>query len=325
MGLASRSWGIPFDEQALLFEEERQMIPIKQVILEGPDCCGKSTLYRNLHKTTKYRYNVIDRSTLSKLCYAILYGRDETECRDLLMSELCEANNFFVALIPDIEVVMRRLGERGDEFQNETSLVRLHHIFSQEIAKIQNLPNVHVVRQEVEPMRLAGEVSDSIESYSRQLPGDFGKTVDRWCGLTPREEVQLRTRFYLGPTHVDHEVMLEPSEGDYYEGILSEVRSVIAKEIRGDNPYGVPQGVDSRRFYFHSDTCISSIHFLPRDGLLRVLCALRSTDSVHNGPLDLRFLAHLAAEVARDHGDWGVDRIVLEVAFNSLHVRRDKI
>lgn len=298
------------------------MIPIKYVLLEGVDLAGKSTLYRNLHKETGFKYNIQDRSALSMLCYAILYGRDETEHRCNLLAELCDGNNFFVVLMPHLDVVLKRYADRGDDFQDEESLVKLYHIFNEEISKIISLPNVYVVRHEVEPLRLSVGVAKALESYSQQSPGIFGEIISNWCDLSPRKEVQFHVSFDVPVSHDDKEILKDPTEGEYFGDIMDDVHYIIDREIEGDNPYNAPQDVDSRRFYFHSDTCISSIHFLPRDGHLKVLCTLRSTNSIHNGPLDLRFLAHLAAEVGSFYDEWKIDKITLDVKFNSLHIRK---
>lgn len=301
------------------------MIPIRTIVLEGTDLSGKTSLYRNLHKTTQFKYNVQDRSALSMLCYAKLYGRDEAVHRTRLMEEICDANNFIVILMLPLDVILRRFHSRGDEAQDESSLAALHHIFSEEASRIEGLPNVLVIRQERDKMDLAALVAAAVRTYEQQGSADFGSSTSRWCQISPMSEVQLRVSFDVDPGHFDPTVMSDEREGEYYSGILRDVFNVIVRETSGDNPYGVPQGVNSRRFYYHSDTCISSIHFLPRDGQLKVLCTLRSTDSVHNGELDLRFLTHLSAVVARSFPDWCIDEIALSVSFNSLHVRLDTL
>lgn len=298
------------------------MIPVRYLILEGPDCSGKTTLYQNIHKVTRFKHNIQDRSALSMLCYAVLYGRDERIYRENLLEELCDANIYHVILLPDLEVILRRFRNRGDEFQNEESLVRLHGIFLAEASKIRHLPNVHVIDQCHDPISLTAAVVKDLDAYASLTPGEFGALTSRWCDLSPRKEVQVKVSFDVPLTHSDKEIYRDPTEGEYFGDISDDARYIIDKEIEGDNPYDIPQDRDSRRFYFHSDTCISSIHFLPRDGHLKVLCTLRSTNSVHNGPLDLRFLAQLSSEVANFYEDWCVDRITLDVRFNSLHVRK---
>ena len=32
------------------------------IVLEGPDCSGKSTLYKNIRKSTRFKYNIKDSS-----------------------------------------------------------------------------------------------------------------------------------------------------------------------------------------------------------------------------------------------------------------------
>jgi thymidylate kinase len=300
------------------------MIPIRYVILEGVDCCGKTSLYSAIHKTTKFKYNIHDRSFLSMLCYARLYGRDVSEYRRGLHDELCDANNFMIILMPPLEVILGRYRQRGDEFQDETSLKKLYEIFRDETDKISHLANVRVVPDELSIENLASVSSEALSEYSRQSFKVFGHSEKNWTSLNAGSEVQFRVSLDVDPDHSDVEIMNDPHEGDYYLGILRDLEGTIHAEMSGKNPYGVPQGMDSRRFYYSSDTCISSIHLLPREGELKVLCALRSTDAKKNGSIDLRFLAHLAAEVPRTFG-WRFDKIRLDVRYNSLHIRSSEV
>lgn len=299
-------------------------IPIKYVVLEGPDCSGKTSLYSEIHKVTKFKYNIHDRSFLSMLCYARLYGRDESEHRRRLREELCDVNNFLVVLMPPEHVVVQRLRDRGDEFQDEDSLLRLYRLFSEEVEKLEILPNVLVIRRVSDLTTQASWVSHELEEYSKQSPGELGRLIKLWTSLSSHEEVQLRGSFDVPLTHRDPSVMNEPGESEYYHEILRKCEDVIHNEVSGKNPYGVPQDSNSRRFFYSSDTCISSVHFMMRAYELDVHCTLRSTDAVKNGSIDLRFLTHLSASVPKTFG-WEPRKIRLNVTFNSLHVRRDAV
>jgi hypothetical protein len=299
------------------------MIPIRYIVLEGPDCCGKTTLYSAIHRTTKFKYNVHDRSFLSMLCYARLYGRDATDHRESLHAELCDANNFLVVLMLPRDVLLQRLKDRGDEFQDASSLMRLYDIFEEEVEKLIDLPNVLVLRDVETAQDMASRVAMELQIYSAQIPGGFGKDIYRWTNLTSFDEVSFRVTFEVPVDHSDASVYDDPHEGDYYSEIRHKCEEVIRKEISGENPYGIIQGLDSRRFYYSSDTCISSIHFMPRAGSVKVICTLRSTDAVKNGSIDLRFLASLSSEIPKKFG-WPADKTVLTVNFNSLHIRNDK-
>lgn len=296
------------------------MLPIKYLIIEGVDCSGKSSLYSSLHKKTRFKYNIHDRSCLSMLCYARLYNRDESEHRKNLQDELCNGNNFFVVLMLPLEVILKRFRIRGDEFQDESSLTKLYEIFREETDKIKHLPNVLVVETEEDLKDMTDKVSKSIENYEKFTPKFFGDIISRWVELCQSKEIQFQSSFMIPVGHVDYEIMNHPHEGFYYSEILDECRNIINQEIQGINTYSLPQGKSSRRFYYSSNTCISSIHFLPREKTFKVICNLRSTDAVKNGSIDLRFLSHLAS-VIHQHRSWDTEQIQLDIKFNSLHIR----
>ncbi|NBU99428.1 MAG: hypothetical protein EBS19_14675, partial [Spirochaetia bacterium] len=250
-------------------------LPIQYVIIEGTDCSGKSSLYSSLHKETGFAYNMQDRSFLSMLCYARLYGRDEYYHREMLREEICNANNYIVILMPPKDTILNRLASRGDEFQNEDSIIKLYDIFSEEIEKLQTIPNVLIVRQEMELKNLSKYVADHIERYRSLKPENFGSLANYWVNLSGKtNEIQFSAKYHLDSSYVDNNIMSDPHEGDYYKEILNKCKDIITAEINGNNPYNLPQTLDSRRFYYSSDSCISSIHFLPRDGNLKVICTL---------------------------------------------------
>jgi hypothetical protein len=300
-------------------------LPVNYVVIEGPDCSGKTSLYSNLNKATSYIRNIRDRSYLSTLCYARLYDRPAAEdLRNSLREELCDGNNFFIVLLPAKDVLIDRLSVRGDDFQDKDSLVRLHDIFEDEVKKISFLPNVLVIREELDRESLTSRALKSLNQYEQLTPSVFGSLSRMWTKLDEKAEVQFRARFNLPPEYSDVDCLEIEHEAQYFKEILSKCKEIISRETAGDNPYKTPQNLDTRRFYYSSDTCISSIHFLNRQGNLKVICQLRSTDSVGNGSPDLRFLSHLSTEIARFFS-WKPSKILLDVSYNSLHVRNDKI
>jgi thymidylate kinase len=299
-------------------------LPIRYIILEGVDCSGKTTLYSVFHKDTGFKYNIHDRSFLSMLCYARLYGRDETFYRDSLREELCDANNYLVVLMPPKSTIIERLTSRGDEFQDTTSILKLYDIFDEEVKKIQELPNVLVVKSSDSTQEISKLVKKNVSVYENFTPQMIGSLARMWTKISANREVQYRVHLNVPVNYDDSNILHDPHEGQYYIDILNECNSIIENEVAGRNPYETPQDITSRRFYYSSDTCISSIHFLVREGRLKVIANLRSTDSVKNGSIDLRFLTHLAADVPRAH-NWNPRIIDLEVRYNSLHVRHDKV
>lgn len=302
------------------------MIPIKYLILEGPDCCGKSTLFQNLHKLTGHAHHIVDRSRLSRLCYARLYGRStEVEERDALLEEVCNANIYTVILLPAIDTILERLKTRGDEFQDEESIVRLYRIYEEESNLLSLLPNVLIVREEMQESQLTQYVHKCIQSYRQLDAASLLVAAPFWSSMTSHDEVQFVGTFEVPVSHSDPQIMDDEKEGEYYLGILRGVQDRIRAEINGSNEYGIPQDPSkSRRFYYSSDSCISSIHLILRSRTLKVMCVLRSTDAVRNASIDSRFLAHLSSEIPKGLG-WSLDKIELTLRMNSLHVRNDRV
>ena len=78
---------------------------LKTVVLEGVDCSGKTTAFRNIHKLTGFKWNIHDRSTLSMLCYAVMYNRDVAHWRGLLQEEINDLNNVVGIMMPPVDVI----------------------------------------------------------------------------------------------------------------------------------------------------------------------------------------------------------------------------
>lgn len=300
----------------------KTQLPIRYILVEGPDLSGKTTFINKLHKATGFSYNIQDRSCLSMLCYARQYGRDIEKQRQFLKEELSDLNNFFVILLPPEEVLLDRLALRGDEYQNSTSVVRLRQIFEEEVAKIQYLPNVFVARDAVSADQLVEYTSKRLRSHEDSLPSEVGDMTSVWVSGLHFHEEQLKFKLSIDPCYEDQVILDNKHEGEYYKDILDKCCQIVKNELEGKNSYNKPQDLSSRRFYYSSDSCISSIHFLPRDSKLNVICTLRSTDVRKNGMIDTRFLAHLAAFIPRTF-KWPTSSIHLYVNFNSAHVRQD--
>tara|TARA_B100000131_G_scaffold323267_1_gene381189 strand:- start:910 stop:1821 length:912 start_codon:yes stop_codon:yes gene_type:complete len=296
--------------------------PTKQLILEGPDLVGKTTLYDALHKATCFKWNIQDRSTLSMLCYAILYGRDEEEHRRRLSEELNDLNNRMIILIPDIKIIEERYHTRGDEFQDLSSLRELHKIFSTEAKKIQKRPTVMCIRENVSVETIVNYTMEWSYAIESCLPTHVGEVIRDTLHASSEDELTLRASLMMPSALPDNSILDHEYEGEYYKKILKETQTVIDNELAGNNPYNIPQTLGSRRFIYHSDTCISNLHFMPRGDVLTLHAILRSTDVDRNGSIDLEFLEFLTKHVYKLL-DLKADKIMINVTLNSAHIRRD--
>lgn len=295
----------------------------EKLILEGPDLTGKTSLYQSIHKATNFHWNIQDRSALSMVCYARQYGRDATDLRRDLYKELTNLNNRLVILMPPVEVILQRFHQRGDDVQNEKSLKELYDIFADEVEKICRLPNVCLIRSVLSQE----EITESVLSWLKSIESCSSETVGKHvrlfveCADGDEHVLQLETSGEIQDKY-DTSIMSNPLEEHYYKKIERDFCNIIEKEFDGINDYNVPQGFDSRRFYYSSNSCMSSLHLKPRGDVLEFICAFRSTDAQKNAGIDFQFLEYLVHKMANEYFlDCSVYRIMLTM--NSAHLRHD--
>ena len=282
---------------------------------------GKTSLYAQIHKDTSFVWNIQDRSSLSMVCYARQFDRDAEDLRRDLYKELTHLNNRFVILLPDFGVIENRYHHRGDDVQSLTSLKYLYNIFEEEVAKIEDLPNVLVVRSDASVQA----VSNAAVSWLRTLENSgsryTGGTIRRFVENAQGDEHTLGLEV-KGKIHTsyDRTILLDPLEGNYYKKIERDFCNIIEKELDGLNEYNLPQDMSSRRFYYSSSSCISSLHFKPRGKTLEFICCLRSTNAQQNAVIDLQFLEFLVHKMGNEYFS-NCDEYRIVLTMNSAHLR----
>ena len=296
---------------------------LKTVVLEGVDCSGKTTAFSKIHKMTGFKWNIHDRSTLSMLCYAIMYDRDVNHWRNLLNEELSDLNNVIVVLMPGLDVIKERLVIRGDEFQTVDTIVNLHSIFENEVSKIVMRPNVLV----------CAKSNPDYEAIVKWLFNYERQTYSRLATMlfeTSRLKLNAEATF-LKASWVDVDFKTMQSKALFYEPEIeyyNETRDKLIKKIQdersGNNIYGAKQGLDSRRFVLSQETCISYAHFMYRDGFLHVNVVCRSSEMSRIFPNDIHFLANLGQVARREIGLDHQVPVKFYLTLDSAHVIFEK-
>ncbi len=312
--------------------------PTNHLVIEGPDCAGKTTLYRGLHKASGFRWNILDRSFLSMLVYAKMYSRDTGLHAQGLWSELTNMNNRFVLMLPSYAAVVERYKVRGDDIQNEHTLEKVVDLFGDH-DWLSSFPNVTLLdNSDVGLSALEDDVDQIVgwlktkEEYSID---DIASEVARFVSVMPNGSVD-DMRGYETPislTFYDDgafdegqdasEIFADEEEGAYYQGIYNRLIDKIGAELEGDNPYNEKQTVKSRRFVYTDDSCISFIQILNRDGIMDFHAVLRSTNVAKTFRKDLNFLYWLAESVQKKFPELSSVRSTrFRVQMNSAHLVR---
>lgn len=287
--------------------------------IEGPDCSGKTTMFNRLHKETNFKYNIQDRSTMSMYVYACLYNRpDHDEWFNRIVDDLKRLDTLYVVLLPHEDIILERLDQRGDEFQDARSIIKVRDLFSNLIkCRFGSFPNV-LCLEETDLDKNIDLTLDFIESLN-EMPGqDLIKSLVVNSGQNEFVDVQCKERIDI--SSIDYSVLNFPQEKEYYEKIMEKLENKIFKEFAGLNEHNVPQKHDTRRIIYTGNSCISFIHALFRDDVLNVSVTLRSSNVIQTLWADYEFLKILSLKIANEMSLPESVAVDLTVNIRSAHI-----
>ena len=300
--------------------------PINYIFIEGPDCSGKTTLYEMIHNASDYKWNIQDRSALSMLIHAKYYGRSTFNHVEQLKRELYNINNQLIISLPDWSVIVKRFTKRGDPIQNLASLRKLYDLFSEAAQEFQHYPNVTVVKSIVDKALVLSLVNQ-YRAFERKSAHHLRDSMLQMLGTSAANKFQEVIGFNFVHydtgdfSDIDGTMLLYEKEKAYYHKIETEVFKKIKSEMAGENEYERKEGLESRRFIYTDDSCISLAHFLVRDGYMDAKFFLRSSNVKDTLKYDLNFIKHLSKEVFQYFKcDRQGDYCKIEVLVNSGHV-----
>ena len=297
---------------------------IHTVCIEGPDLSGKTSLYRDLHKMSNFKWNIQDRAEVSMLSFSKFYKRgDHIRWQDSLNDRLKDMNHRYVLMLPSKDLLTSRYYDRGDEIHTLESLSETYDIFESTFQKLSSHPNVLFVKVTYENQ---ASVAENVFSWLRQ------SEQEDLCGVADRVEntasyfggeaigVRCQYDFDQEYTDADPSVMTYELEAEYYQGIRNQFIRKVTKELAGENEYkSIQNPLTTRRFVYAHDSCISMINMLIRDNVLNVYVVLRSSNTRDTLSYDLRFVANLVSE-SETFIDADIQRRVLNVEIHSAHI-----
>ena len=287
--------------------------------IEGPDCSGKTTLYNRLHKETNFKYNIQDRSCMSMFVYAKMYEREDASLWfDKILDDLKRLDTLYILLLPSENTILNRLEIRGDEFQDNDSILKVRSYF-RNIAKMGfgSYPNVLVLEED----DLEANIDKSLQFINalNDMPGqELIKSLVFNSGRNELVDVQCKEK--VDRNNLDLTVLDFPQEKKYYEKIEFEFFNKIFREFTGLNEYNQAQKHDSRRFVYTDESCISMIHVLWRQNKLNVSATLRSSNISKTLWADYEFLKILSVKTAKEMSLPEDCPINLTVNIRSAHI-----
>ena len=269
------------------------------ICLEGPDCSGKTTLFNNIHKATNYKYNIQDRSCLSMYVFACMYNRDQKFWYNKLMQDLKNLDTLYVLMMPPKEEVIKRIKKRGDNIQDENSIVNVWDAFYNEVVLPfgKDIPNLLVINS-VDKMQSVKEVLERMDFLNKEKGSKLIKSL--LVESKSNEMTNVKCVTYIDKKELDYSAMDFKEESEYYQMIMNHFLEKISKEFMGINEYNKPQTHESRRFIYTHDSCISMIHLLYRNNHIDFNVTMRSSNVLKTLWADYEFLKILACEAAKE-------------------------
>ena len=304
------------------------MNPINQIILEGPDLSGKTTLYQKIHNASGYRWNIQDRSSLSMVVYARLYERDDYYHVEALRNELSNLNNIFIILLPSWATIMDRFQKRGDEIQTMISLKKVYDLFREAAEEFEAYPNVIVYRSEVSDSHVS-LLMKTLATFENEGFSNKSKMFMQAAACTESLE-----KIGLSLTHYDkgifddvsEEMLRYEKEKVYYDKIRRKVLRKIDDELNGINEYNREETHESRRFIYTDDSCLSLCHFVLRNEFLYGEFYLRSSETKETLQYDMNFMKALTRDVfsrLSEYSDIKMCKISLKIGSGHIIIEKD--
>jgi len=249
------------------------------------------------------------------LVYAKMYERDTFHLVESLKQELFNLNNQIILLLPPIEVLSKRFQKRGDPIQNLISLKQLHKLFSEFEEEYGSLPNVTVIKKEIDDY-------DYKSIVGRYLAMEQHTTIHQFPAMCinaantqdDKEVIGLKLTYFDDGkfTDVIPELLEYKGEKEYY----LKIREKLHYKMMQNHADG--QDASSRRIIYHDDSCISLAHFLIRKQMFDAKFFLRSSNVKDTLKYDINFIHFLTKQVYQHYHC--KQPVKIEVTLNSAHI-----
>jgi deoxyadenosine/deoxycytidine kinase len=302
-----------------------RLFELSDITLEGPDLAGKTTLYNKLHKETNFKWNIQDRAEISMAIYSEMYGRDDSnKWWQKVYKKLLNLNHRYIILLPSKDLMLERYKSRGDDIQDEISLVYLHNKFVEAASKLSKFDTCIIVnitkknqsniKQDIIEGLNVIESSNTFEICA-QIEG-----IAASCNNNEAHGLSLEMNL-TNFNDYNYSALEYEKEREYYDRITHDYTKIIESELMGDNEYGIPQDpMTTRRFVYTNNACISYINTQVRNNCMTMSVVCRSSDVQNTFFYDLCFMKILSKKIKEILiKTCDITHVIMNVRLDSAH------
>jgi thymidylate kinase len=269
----------------------------QHIIIEGPDCSGKTTLFNKIHKETGYIYNIQDRSCMSMIVYSKLYDRGiESIWYDKLLKELNRLDILYIVLLPSEKTILERLKIRGDECQDENSILIVRKYYEDLLkSNLKYYPNVLLIESENLEENCQKSIS-FINSLNEIPTQELIKSLVIKSGKNELLDIKCKEKIDIN--NIDYTILNNPEKNKYYNQIIDKLSNRIFLERSGLSNSRKKNKLDNRNFSYSGNKNISFVHLLWRNQSLNVDVTLKQSNVLKDLWTDYEFLKILSVRAA---------------------------
>lgn len=295
------------------------------LIFCGCDKTGKSTLIKEVHKATNYKYPIIDRFTDSSIVYGKYRNRKlnynyykeiEKSMIDqvLLVYITANYNTIKDRIIKNNEkdINYNEIKSIKDEYQKYLNKYTLFKYITIDTS-INTIRNcVYKIVKEIKLI----ENEDGIEQIKRLI----NLIMKRGEELNNTKELRnLNFKFNkINIKNLNNFLKFDKKSNEmkeklYYNRIYHTLKHIINSQLIEYN-----QNLFSRRFIFNSNECIDTIHAMYRNNILECFIDIRSSNVKDILPLDIYYCYKICNNINKDF--FKAKKIDLNFHIGSAHV-----
>ena len=283
----------------------------KFLVLEGPDCCGKSTLLRNTFREVidiNINAFICDRGMPSSIVYGLAKERPNLELDQLIhtFEKSLKSNKYiYFYLKTPLEVTLERLKNEGDDRHVDIEFHKnVWHSYNDFFMKYSSYANV-IILEDYE--NYFGEIKSIVEDINSDASG-LNVLSDFFIAQDSAVSQEL-TDYNLSWVFKNIDEIMEVRKGiNHHVNSLPKKRRDEFIDIEKKEKYErnmimgnlffnahiqmskFKEDLDSRRFISHNDSCISFFQVLFRADKTIVSVKMRSANSRTNLLSDIRWL-----------------------------------